>query len=116
MIVVHFDGAAIQNQKAGYGFTIYDTTKRKRLAVGSGRVPDERPTNNVAEHYAVIRGLDWLIENGLLEEQVLLKGDSRMVIFQLFRGWKGKLDLPYYPYMAEARRLLKRFTVVDGEW
>jgi ribonuclease HI len=72
-------------------------------------------SNNVAEYAALIAVLEWFIEQESLEAEILVKGDSQLVINQMFRTWKIKEGL-YIELAHRARELLSRFKNIRGEW
>jgi ribonuclease HI len=116
MIEVYFDGAAWLWKKAGYGLVI----KRGSTWLFSdfGAVPCEpqRSTCNVAEHYALYKALSWLLANGYKDEEIVVRGDSKLVISQLFRGWKCRDPrLPYFPYMVANKELAAQFSNLKGK-
>ena len=51
----------------------------------------------------------------LCDEEIMVKGDSMLVINQMFGTWKIKSGL-YTPLAKQARELLGRFTNIKGEW
>ena len=72
-------------------------------------------SNNVAEYAALIALLEWFIEQELCNQEIMVKGDSMLVINQMFGTWKIKNGL-YAPLAKKARDLLSRFTKIQGEW
>lgn len=115
MIKVYFDGAAWLWKKAGYGYLV--KKGEQWLTQDYGLVPCEpnKATCNIAEHYALNRALTWLKENGHTEDKIEIFGDSKMVISQIFRGWKCRdNNLPYYIYFAENKELIKEFENAKG--
>jgi ribonuclease HI len=116
IIEVHFDGAAWQRERASYGFSIKEGNRW--LHSDFGRVPceAENATNSVAEHYALYKALKWLLEQKMEGKVIVIKGDSKMVISQIFRGWKCRdFRLPYYPYMVANKELVRRFADIKGK-
>jgi len=114
-IEVYFDGAAYLWKKAGYGFVVKEGRSSLTSAYGAVPCSPQTSTCNVAEHYALYKALLWLIENNLAHEKVIVLGDSQLVFFQLFRGWKCRSPrLPYYPYMVANKNLLGRFKTIKG--
>ena len=69
-------------------------------------------TNNVAEYWAAIRGLERARELGAT--RVLLRSDSRLLIEQLAGRWKVK-NATLQVLHHEARSLIKRFEEVRFE-
>lgn len=111
-IEVYFDGAANLREKAGYGFLVKINGKKVKQY---GRVECDSmdSTCNVAEHYALMKALEWLIKKDHLDN-ILIYGDSKMVISQIFSGWKARSKHPYYPFYAKNMELIKNFNNIKG--
>jgi ribonuclease HI len=119
-VVVYFDGLCEPVNPGGiaaYGFVIYRGGERVhagRGVVGAGYLGDD-VTNNVAEYTALIKALEWLIENGFSGEELVVRGDSQLVIRQL-RGEYAVKSPRIAPLYARVRGLLRRFRSVELEW
>ena len=72
-------------------------------------------SNNVAEYAGLIAVLERFIEQELCDAEIVVKGDSMLVINQMFGTWKIKNGL-YTPLAKQARELLGGFTTIKGEW
>lgn len=72
-------------------------------------------SNNVAEYSGFVRGLEFLIENKLTKYEIHVRGDSNLVIQQMFGTWRIKKGL-YVPFAHKAKKLLKKFKNIYGEW
>ncbi len=115
-VEVHFDGAAHLWQKCAYGFVI--EKDGKRIGDGHGKVPVKpfEATCNVAEHYALLKALEWLEKNGYKDEKIIVFGDSKMVINQIFGSWKCKYkNAPYYPFFIENIKMKNIFSKISGQ-
>jgi ribonuclease HI len=116
MIEVYFDGAAWLWKKAGYGLVIKRGDVWLHQDYGAVPSTPETSTCNVAEHYALYKALAWLLANGYANEHIVVRGDSKLVISQLFRGWKcSDPQLPYYPYMVASKELAAQFQSMKGK-
>ena len=107
-IIIHIDGAAWLWRRAGWGFHAYEEG-RGFLTSDHGRVPCEpkRSTSNAAEYYALRKALEWAKEAGLANELIIIKSDSKLVISQLFRGWRCRdRSLPYVEHMEAVQHML----------
>jgi len=110
MIEAYFDGACEPNPNgvASYGAII--RRDGKTIWQASERVPDRGAgtSNNLAEYAGLIAVLRHLIDVGLQQERIVVIGDSRLVINQMFGSWQVKrgcyVDLAY-----EAKALLAQF-------
>lgn len=115
---LNFDGSCWPNPggEASYGWHASAIGHEGILlrAEGSGPVTDEWTSNNVAEWRGLEAGLSWLsclrLEGGL--KQVVIVGDSQLVIRQLNGDWACKK-----PHLAllrdECHRLLRG---MNCEW
>lgn len=113
---VYFDGACWLWKKAGFGFIVKQGDIWVHNDYGAVPCTPQTATNNVAEHYAAYRALKWLLDSGYAHEEIVLQGDSKMVVSQLFRGWRCRdTSLPYYPYMEANKQLLAEFTNIRGK-
>jgi ribonuclease HI len=72
-------------------------------------------SNNVAEYAGLIAVLEWLIEHDLCDTEIIVMGDSKLVIEQMFGAWKIK-NGRYTTLALRARELVSRFENIRGEW
>ncbi len=118
--MVYFDGLCEPVNPGGvaaYGFVIYRGGRRiaeGRGIVGAGYRGDD-VTNNVAEYAALARALEWLIENGYAGEDLVVRGDSQLVIRQL-QGAYAVRSARLAPLHRRVRELLSRFPRARFEW
>lgn len=120
MIVIYFDGLCEPINPGGiatYGFIIYSDSTR--IAAGKGVVGagylGHDVTNNVAEYMALVKALEWLLEHKLAGEELVIRGDSQLVIKQLrgeYAVRSPRLAQPYRRVVA----LLSRFSSYRVEW
>lgn len=82
-------------------------------------------SNNVAEYSGFQAILDNLLGMGLEKEQIIVRGDSRLVLCQMFEdaakkcGYRKKWRILGGQYESLARRckkLLRQFSSIQGEW
>jgi ribonuclease HI len=91
MITVYFDGLCYPKNPGGvaaYGYLIYrdgELIHKGFGAVGEGR----GMTNNVAEYEGLKAALQWINDNGI-DEKIVIKGDSQLVIKQIKGDWQVK--------------------------
>jgi len=119
-LVLYFDGLCEPVNPGGvatYGFVVKDedgnvVCKGKGL-VGAGMLGDD-VTNNVAEYTALIKALECLRERGYEDAEVLVRGDSQLVIKQLKGEYKIR-SKRLEPLYKKARELLSSFKV-ELEW
>ncbi len=106
MITLHFDGLCYPKNPGGvaaYGYVI----NRDGLQIheGFGAVGEGKGmTNNVAEYEGLKAALQWVVDNGI-EGEIVVKGDSRLVIKQMKGDWKIK-SATSRRYVPEIRKLL----------
>lgn len=70
-----------------------------------------KQTNNFAEYTAVIRALEWCVENGLSGEVLSCKMDSKLVVEQVQGRWKVK-EPTLRPLVARVQELAAQFPTV----
>jgi ribonuclease HI len=121
ILLVHFDGACWPNPGGVLGWGV--TIKRGRetlVELHDGRPASPSNTNNCAEYLALAAALEWLLEQGHAGARVHIRGDSRLVLRQMFpngkgRTWRLKAG-SYVEHARQAKALLERFSAVTGEW
>ena len=125
MIFAYFDGCDEARNEKGvgtYGFWIVRILVRDGRAVlavlveSSGVVRTKGPSShNVAEYAGLIAALEWLIKMGLNGQMIKVRGDSQLVINQMFRGWRIRKGM-YVEKAMEVVALKMRFPNLTGEW
>lgn len=117
MIELWFDGAVEPMNPGGWGgygaVILKDGEKIHELSGVIKKAPET--SNNVAEYRALIEALSWLAVHGYADERVLARGDSRLVIEQMFGTWKIKKGL-YAPLARQCQAVVKRFPQLSGRW
>ncbi len=103
---------------AAYGAVIFVNGRRrwetsKVFKPKPGR--EKETSNNVAEYLGFIAILDYLISQQLTKVPIVVSGDSRLVVEQMFGRWRIKRGL-YVPHAHRAKRLLKQFPNIVGRW
>jgi ribonuclease HI len=107
MITIYFDGLCRPKNPGGtatYGYVIYKDGKKVKSGsgvIGSGA----GMTNNVAEYSALKRAAEWVSRNGG-DDEIVIKGDSRLVIHQMNGTWQIKSETSQ-KFVPEIRRLLE---------
>jgi ribonuclease HI len=71
-------------------------------------------TNNVAEYTGIIKALEWLIANNYQKENIVIKGDSQLVIQQIKRNFKVKAP-NIIPLYHKAMSLISKFKHIQFE-
>ena len=88
MYTLYFDGASRSNPgPASYGGVIYDKNNNE-LATYKKYIGNH--TNNVAEYLGCFHGIQACIQEGI--KNVIIYGDSKLVIEQVSGRWKVKSD------------------------
>lgn len=119
MITLFFDGLCMPKNPGGvatYGYVIYSDGKKLKEGwgfVGAGMFGDD-VTNNVAEYFAIIKGLESALSMGH-PDAILIKGDSRLVIEQL-SGRYAVRSPRLNELHRRAKELLGMFKSVSLEW
>lgn len=76
---------------------------------------EKQTSNNLAEYSGFRHILQWLIEQGLNGHCIEIRGDSNLVIQQMFGSWRIKQGF-YVPIALECHELLKKFPNIRGKW
>lgn len=105
MIEIFTDGGS-RNNPGDAGLGAYITKDGVVLAELSEYLGKQ--TNNFAEYTAVIRALEWCLENGLSSEPLSFKMDSKLVVEQVQGNWKVK-EPTLKPLVARVRELAAAF-------
>ncbi len=117
MIKVYFDGSCPARSEDGvtaYAFLVY----REKVLLHKGKrgfVFGPPSSHNVAEYAGLIGALEYLIEQGMTEEEIIVHGDSSLVLNQMFGTWALKSGL-YFSFAQKALKLLMKFSNISGEW
>ncbi len=94
MIEVYFDGLCQPINPGGiscYAFVVKSGGRTIYSDYGVAGEPfSEDSTNNVAEYTALVRALQWLLENNLGYTKVEVKSDSKLIVNQLTGDYKVK--------------------------
>lgn len=119
MITGYFDGACQPINPGGkmsYGIVIY---KDQFKVLEKGEVidspDDHKNSNNFAEYTGFLTLLGVLIDKGWENEKIIIRGDSKLVINQMFEDWNINAGL-YVPVAMAAKELLKKFPHIEGKW
>ena len=90
-LILTFDGGAKPNPGKGYGSYNIRIDGNKEPAYGeSEKFYGDNLTSNQSEYMAVIRGVEKIIELFGNECDVLIKGDSELVVKQVLGEYKVK--------------------------
>ncbi|MDQ3853036.1 MAG: ribonuclease HI family protein [Thermoproteota archaeon] len=94
LIEVYFDGLCQPINPGGiscYAFVVKSGGRTIYSDYGVAGEPfSEDSTNNVAEYTALVRALQWLLENNLGYTKVEVKSDSKLIVNQLTGDYKVK--------------------------
>ncbi|NPV62958.1 MAG: ribonuclease HI family protein [Methanotrichaceae archaeon] len=111
MITIYFDGLCYPVNPGGvaaYGYL----AKRNGEPIheGWGAVGEGRGmTNNVAEYEGLLAAMRWVKKKGL-EEKIVIKGDSQLVIKQMRGEWQVK-SATSQRYVPEIKKLCRGLEV-----
>lgn len=75
----------------------------------------DEASNNVAEYSALIKGLEWLKAHGFFDSQIIVRGDSSLVINQINGRFKVKAKR-ILEFHRRARDLIQQFRNMRFEW
>lgn len=114
MIKIYFDGGCTINPGGIATFGVIIKQGDKWLWQTSGTLDETDTSSNVAEYAALITGLEWLLDNGYQGEELKVIGDSKLVISQMFRGWRIK-NGAYVKYATYCKMLVEQFFFSSGK-
>lgn len=119
-LYVYFDGLCEPKNPGGvatYGILIQQSgeTVHEESGLAEAKPYSDEASNNVAEYSAIIHALKWLENNGHAESQIILRGDSRLIISQLNGVYKVK-SLRIIEFHHRAKKLLQKFNNLRIEW
>lgn len=116
---VTFDGGSLGNPGKGYGSYVIDLANGEGKPVRLDFSPNgEVVTNNQAEYRSLIAALEAILAMSPADggaTQVVIHGDSKLVLEQLAGRWKVK-NVGLAPLHEQARRLLGEFDIVEFAW
>jgi ribonuclease HI len=116
-VVVYVDGLCEPRNPFGvvaYGLVVYKDGARlhqEAEVIGEGA----GMSNNVGEYSALVRALEWLTDQGLRGEEILVKSDSQLLVNQMTGLWDCHGGFYVGKYL-EARRLASRFGKLGFQW
>ena len=128
MIEAYFDGCCEPKNPGGtasFGAVIFKEGKKiwecSKIYKPDPRNPQET-SNNLAEYKGFIAILTYLLAQNWDNQKVVIRGDSKLVINQMFgdpnlngKFWKIRKGI-YVPYAIDAKKLLKNFSNIQGYW
>jgi len=122
-VTIYFDGACEPTNPKGiasYGFVVYDKDGNS-LFEGKGIFDtpfSENSTNNTAEYTGIIKALSWIIENGLNDRDIIVKGDSQLAIRQLngFYSVKSPKLIPLFRKTQKIIKEIKKTNTIHFKW
>ena len=98
----------------GFGFLVLKDGKRvQQFSAFRPAAPEN--SNNVAEYLAFSAMLDWFLAANLVNEAIVAKGDSQLVVNQMFGSWKIKRGA-YVGEALLAKRKMTKFSALYGRW
>jgi ribonuclease HI len=117
MIEVYFDGSCEPNPGGlvQYGVVVFDNSHLSKEIAKRANVQESKRTNNVAEYCGCIAAMKYLLHQKLEREEIIMRGDSKLVIHQMDGTWQIK-EGAYVEYAKFARNLLPFFTNIKFEW
>ncbi|MBV8880583.1 MAG: ribonuclease HI family protein [Planctomycetaceae bacterium] len=116
MLILNFDGSCNPNPGGicSYGFVVWRDQRKIHEGHGSAAPRGPGATNNVAEYTGCIRALEWVLAQNL-DEPVVVRGDSELVLKQLKGEYKVRSPL-LAPLYWRARELFSRIRSLRFEW
>ena len=109
--LLRFDGACRPNPgEGGSAAVIY---KNNEIIDKCYYYHPKPVTNNVAEYYGLLGGLNMCIEKGY--DNIFVEGDSKLVIEQVFGKWKTS-HKNMIPLNNQIKKIKKQFISIYGKW
>jgi ribonuclease HI len=119
LIEVYFDGLCQPINPGGiscYAFIVKSEGRTIYSDYGVAGEPfSENSSNNVAEYTALVKALQWLLENNLGSTKVEIKGDSQLIVNQLTGDYKVKAKRIISLY-KQVLLLKSKFQDVQIKW
>ncbi len=118
MIEAYFDGCCEPVNPGGtaaYGAVIFINGVKVWQGSQIFLPASGQTSNNIAEYSGFKAILEYLLTNGLNNEPIEIRGDSNLVIQQMFGSWRIKQGI-YVPLALECRSLLEKFSQIKGRW
>lgn len=117
MIQVWFDGCCEPKNPGGWGTYGLFIARNGCMILSEGELVGSGPkmSNNFAEYSGFLRALIFLKEKGYDKEVILVRGDSKLVIEQMFGKWRIRRGL-YVSLAFECQRRLEAFSNMNGQW
>lgn len=117
MVTAFFDGACAPNNPGGaLGFGCIINEDGKRIMEYAGFVDfNNANSSNVAEYIAFENIIDWLLENGYNDDEIIISGDSKMVVMQMNKRW-GIRDGYYVLTAWRCKEKIKEFSNLRVRW
>jgi ribonuclease HI len=106
--ILHFDGSCYPRNPGGaacYGFLVTRGGEVLGRGTGVAAPPGPLATNNVAEYGGIVAGLEWLIAHGHAQDDIVIRGDSQLILGQL-KGDARVKEPKLQPWSQRARALL----------
>jgi ribonuclease HI len=114
-IQVYFDGLCQPCNPGGIACYAFIVLKEEDTIHSQYGLAAYDSTNNVAEYTGVIRALEWLLKNNYKNENIVVRGDSRLVINQVKRKFKVKAP-KIIPLYRGVMSLISKFNNIQFEW
>jgi ribonuclease HI len=116
----YFDGACEPVNPGGtmaFAAVVFENGKQIWQSSGIAVAPPTGPTtNNLAEYTALVQLLGYFIDEKLTERAIEVRGDSQLVINQVWGTWSISEDKPYAHGARAALAMLRHFTSIRGVW
>jgi ribonuclease HI len=117
MIEAYFDGCCEPVNPGGvaaYGAIVFRDNVKLWEQTEIFYPQDYATSNNFAEYHGFLAVLNYLM-SACPNEQTLVKGDSKLVINQMFGSWQIKQGM-YVPIAMQCKNLLAKMPWVNGQW
>jgi ribonuclease HI len=118
--VAYFDGACEPVNPGGtmgFGAVVLEHDRIVWEAAGISRPEDGegQTSNNLAEYTGLLTLLEYFLEDGFVDNEIEIRGDSKLVIEQMTGRWKIGQGV-YVRAAQQAKELTAKFTRLRFRW
>lgn len=121
LITCYFDGCCEPTNPGGsmgLGAIIYEDEKilfQYAICIHKGEHGITETSNNVAEYLACMRIVKYLIENKMQTRNILMRGDSKLVVEQMNGNWNMNKGA-YIQWAKKVQEQLNQFPKINFQW
>ena len=117
MIECYFDGCMEPKNPGGTGAFGAIIFRNGQEIFRASKMFDPKPdrSNNYSEYSGLLCLIEFLLKNDLQKSQIIIHGDSKLIIEQMKGKWRIKQGF-YVPIALKCRELMKKFPNTILKW